>query len=114
MHATDVFGRGLETDENDLLALSGQLFGLMDAGFADPFIALTRVVRMLTAPPPEQFSEGIDGTASPVGSELMYYWSTIVIRLCFGSFVVAILVGAFNKVTLFLFTFSPIPLPIHS
>ena len=27
----------------------------------------------------------------------MYYWSTIVIRLAFGSFIVAILVGAFNQ-----------------
>lgn len=78
--------------------MHGQLFGLFDDGFADPFIALTRVVRTLTAPPPEEFSEGLDGTASPVGSELMYYWNTLVFRLCFGSFVVAILVGAFNRV----------------
>ena len=28
----------------------------------------------------------------------MYYWSTLVIRLGFGSFIVAILVGAYNKV----------------
>ena len=32
------------------------------------------------------------------GAELLFYWSTFVIRLCFGSFIVAILVGAFNKV----------------
>jgi hypothetical protein len=31
-------------------------------------------------------------------SQLLFYWSTFVIRLCFGSFIVAILVGAFNKV----------------
>ena len=31
-------------------------------------------------------------------TQLLFYWSTFVIRLCFGSFIVAILVGAFNKV----------------
>ena len=78
--------------------MHSQLFGIFDEGFADPFIALTRVVRMLTSPPPPEATEGVDGDSSPVGSELMYYWGTVVMRLCFGSFVVAILVGAFNKV----------------
>ena len=32
------------------------------------------------------------------GAELLFYWSTFVIRLCFGSFIVAILVSAFNRV----------------
>ena len=36
--------------------------------------------------------------SQPAGSVLMYYWSTLTIRLAFGSFIVAILVGAFNKV----------------
>ena len=54
---------------------------------------------MLTSPPPQETIEGVDGHSAPVGAEVMYYWGTIVIRLCFGSFVVAILVGAFNKVS---------------
>ena len=53
---------------------------------------------MLTAPPPQENTEGEEREAQAVGSELLFYWSTFVIRLCFGSFIVAILVGAFNKV----------------
>ena len=79
--------------------MHSQIFGLFDEGFADPWVALTRVVRMLTAPPPKETIEGVDGQSAPVGAEVMYYWGTIVIRLCFGSFVVAILVSAFNKVS---------------
>uniref|UniRef100_A0A7S3ET47 Uncharacterized protein n=1 Tax=Haptolina ericina TaxID=156174 RepID=A0A7S3ET47_9EUKA len=71
---------------------------LGDQGFSDYTIAITRVVRMLTAPPPASDSEGPKARAAGMGTELMYYWSTLVVRLCFGSFIVAILVGAFNKV----------------
>ena len=75
-----------------------QLFGLFDDGFADPMVSLSRIVNMLTAPPPQSNFEGTQMEAQRQGSELLFYWSTIVIRLCFGSFIVAILVGAFNKV----------------
>ena len=54
--------------------MHSQLFGIFDAGYADPWIALTRVVRMLTSPPPTTDTEGTEAEASPVGSELMYYW----------------------------------------
>jgi len=53
---------------------------------------------MLTAPPPADYTEGPFQDAQREGSELLFYWSTIVIRLCFGSFIVAILVGSLNKV----------------
>ena len=32
------------------------------------------------------------------GTGVLYLWATLVMRLCFGSFTTAILVGAFNKV----------------
>jgi len=78
--------------------MHSQSFGLFDEGFSDPFIALTRVVRLLTTPPPRSNAEGSEMEAVGAGSQLMYYWSTLVMRLCFGSFIVAILVGAYNKV----------------
>ena len=81
-------------------AMYAQLFGLFDEGFAHYSVAITRVVRMLTAPPEKGHSEGEEARAAGMGTELMYYWSTLVVRLCFGSFIVAILVGAFNKVML--------------
>ena len=78
--------------------MHSQLFGLFDDGFSDPLIALSRITNMLTAPPPQENTEGDEIEAQAVGAELLFYWSTFVIRLCFGSFIVAILVGAFNKV----------------
>ena len=53
---------------------------------------------MLTAPPPRENTEGEILRSQHGGAELLFYWSTFVIRLCFGSFIVAILVSAFNKV----------------
>ena len=78
--------------------MHSQLFGLFDEGFADPLVALSRVVNMLTAPPPQANSEGEIAESQRSGSMLLFYWSTLSIRLCFGSFIVAILVGALNKV----------------
>ena len=78
--------------------MHSQLFGLFDDGWADRTVSLSRVVNMLTAPPSQENTEGRQKEAQPGGSELLFYWSTFVIRLCFGSFIVAILVGAFNKV----------------
>ncbi len=78
--------------------MHSQLFGLFDDGYSDPFISLSRVVSMLTAPPIAANTEGVALQAQKSGAELLFYWSTFVIRLCFGSFIVAILVGAFNKV----------------
>ena len=78
--------------------MHSQLFGLFDEGFADFKVALSRVINMLTAPPPQENTEGANIQAQQSGAELLFYWSTVVIRLCFGSFIVAILVGAFNKV----------------
>jgi len=78
--------------------MHSQLFGLFDDGFSDPFVSLSRVVNMLTAPPPAANTEGEKIESQEGGAELLFYWSTVVIRLCFGSFIVAILVGAFNKV----------------
>lgn len=75
-----------------------QLFGLFDDGFSDPVVSLSRVVNMLTAPPPSTNTEGEELESQERGAELLFYWSTIIIRLCFGSFIVAILVGAWNKV----------------
>jgi hypothetical protein len=77
--------------------MHSQLFGLFDDGFSDVVVSLSRVVNMLTAPPAQENTEGRQKEAQPEGSELLFYWSTFVIRLCFGSFIVAILVGAFNK-----------------
>ena len=68
------------------------------AGFSDAFVSLSRIVNMLTAPPPQANTEGAVFQSQESGAELLFYWSTFVIRLCFGSFIVAILVGAFNKV----------------
>lgn len=79
--------------------MQGELFGIFDEGYADPSIALTRVVRLLTVPPPTNVVETANYAATPRASHLLYYWSTFVLRLAFGSFIVAILVGAFNKVT---------------
>ena len=78
--------------------MHSQLFGLFDEGFSDPFVSLSRIVDMLTAPPPAANTEGAVIASQRQGAELLFYWSTFVIRLCFGSFIVAILVGAFNKV----------------
>ena len=107
--------------------MHAQLFGLFNAGFSDFYVSITRVVRTLFAPPPPSITEDESQEASLPGSELMYYvstsgcdpnprpllqpadervfgsrfsqWGTLVIRLGFGSFIVAILVGAFNKVS---------------
>ena len=38
--------------------MHSQLLGLVDDGFADPYVSLTRVVNMLTAPPPQENTEG--------------------------------------------------------
>ena len=54
--------------------VSTQLFGLFDDGFADLHIAITRVVRMLTAPPPEDQTETEHYLTASVSSTLMYYW----------------------------------------
>ena len=78
--------------------MHSQLFGLFDEGFSDPFVSLTRIINMLTAPPPQQNTEGKIFQSQEKGAELLFYWSTFVIRLCFGSFIVAVLVSAFNKV----------------
>lgn len=78
--------------------MHSQLFGLFDEGFSDPFVSLTRIINMLTAPPPPSNTEGVIFESQEQGAELLFYWSTFVIRLCFGSFIVAILVGAFNNV----------------
>ena len=78
--------------------MHSQLFGLFDDGFSDPFISFSRVINMLTAPPPPENTEGTIIEAQKSGSEVLFYWSTVVIRLCFGSFIVAILVGAYNNV----------------
>ena len=78
--------------------MHSQLLGLVDEGFSNPAIALTRIVNMLTAPPPQENTEGDMLRSQHNGAQLLFYWSTIIIRLCFGSFIVAILVSAFNKV----------------
>ena len=65
---------------------------------AHPGVALSRVVRLLTAPPTSGGIEEANYAATAGASQLIYYWSTIVMRLAFGSFIVAIMVGAFNKV----------------
>ena len=157
--------------------MHSQLFGLFDDGFSDPFVSLSRVVNMLTAPPPAANTEGEKIESQEGGAEvrlqtklkpslpgrplpalplksdqtrpnrpapplpsflcpslsphnglcfasltgqLLFYWSTVVIRLCFGSFIVAILVGAFNKVIAsywpfmtFHATFHRLPLTFH-
>lgn len=38
--------------------MHSQLFGLFDDGFSDPFVSLTRIINMLTAPPPQANTEG--------------------------------------------------------
>ena len=78
--------------------MQGQLFGAFDAGYADPWVALSRVIRMLTAPPAFGTIETEHYSATGGAAHLLYYWSTFVLRLAFGSIIVAILVGAFNKV----------------
>jgi len=78
--------------------MHSQLLGLVDEGFSDPSISLTRIVNMLTAPPPKHNTEGEILVSQQSGATLLFFWSTFVIRLCFGSFIVAILVSAFNKV----------------
>ena len=49
---------------------------------------------MLTSPP---ILEDSHLRQSPVGTLLLYYWCTFFMRLVFGSFTVAVLVGAFNR-----------------
>ena len=70
-----------------------QLYGLFDNGFSNIGIAITRVVRQLFVPPPREISEDESAEASIAGSELMYYWSTLVIRLGFGAWPVAVSSG---------------------
>jgi hypothetical protein len=77
-------------------AAQSQLFGPFDDGYADYATSVSRIVRVLTAPPS---TEGPIFEHTNLGAQLMYYWSTFVLRLAFGSFLVAILVGAFNKAT---------------
>ena len=78
--------------------MHGQMFGLFDDGFADYPTAITRVVRYLTAPPPDSTNEPEPFLAIEASTFLLYFWSTFTMRLAYGSFIVAILVGAFNKV----------------
>ena len=78
--------------------MHGQAFGLFDDGFADVPTGITRVVRYLTAPPPASRVEPENFEAIGPSDNLLYYWSTFTFRLAFGSFIVAILVGAFNNV----------------
>ena len=78
--------------------MHNQLFGLFDDGFADVSTAITRVVRYLTAPPPATRVEPEAFQAIGLSDGLLYYWSTFTFRLAFGAFIVAILVGAFNRV----------------
>ena len=77
-------------------AAQSQLFGPFDDGYADYATSVSRIVRVLTAPPS---TEGPIFEHTNFGAQIMYYWSTFVLRLAFGSFLVAILVGAFNKAT---------------
>jgi hypothetical protein len=77
-------------------AAQSQLFGPFDDGYADYATSVSRIVHHLTAPPP---TEGPVFEHTNIGAQIMYYWSTFVLRLAFGSFLVAILVGAFNKAT---------------
>ena len=78
--------------------MHGQAFGLFDDGFSDLATGISRMVRYLTAPPPDDYSEPESFRAMSQSDYLLYYWSTFIIRLAFGSFIVAILVGAYNQV----------------
>lgn len=78
--------------------MHSQAFGLFDTGFSDVVTGITRVVRYLTAPPGAETVEPEAFVAVGQSTTLLYFWSTIVFRLAFGSFIVAILVGSFNKV----------------
>jgi len=73
----------------------GQLFGVFDTtlrlgddGYAD-------MVKLLTAPPTLEDSHL---RQTEWGAFLLYYLATFVMRLVFGSFTVALLVGSFNQV----------------
>ena len=79
--------------------MHNQIYGLFDDGFSDSWVAATRVARIITSPPPKENLEKEDALfANKQGTGVLYLWSTLVMRLCFGSFTTAILVGAFNKV----------------
>jgi len=77
-----------------LALLNGHLFGVADG---DPFwtYGLAKMVKLLTSPP--TMDEGHMSQAAG-GEVLLYYWSTFIMRLVLGSFMVAILVGSFNAV----------------
>lgn len=80
-----------------IMLIYGQLFGIFDPHLTMGTWGLARIFKMLTSPPP---LEVIHVTQSPVGAITLYYWTTAVIRLTFGSFVIAVIVGSFNHTRL--------------
>jgi len=72
----------------------GQLFGVVD-DHLDPWTwGLVRNMQQLVAPAELQKSHMVQ---TPVGALFFYYFCLWMFRLAFGSFVVAVLVAAFNE-----------------
>ena len=71
-----------------------QLFGVFDSRLNAGTWGLARIFKMLTSPPPLETSHV---TQSAAGALALYYWTTFLIRLTFGSFVIAVIVGSFNS-----------------
>ena len=67
-----------------IMLIYGQLFGIFDPHLTAGTWGLARIFKMLTSPPP---LDPIHVTQSITGALVLYYWSTILIRLTFGSFV---------------------------
>lgn len=77
-----------------LMLIYGQLFGLVDDDLAFGTWGLARNVQQLVAPASLEESHV---SQMKSGALLFYYWSLFMFRIAFGSFIVAALVGAFNK-----------------
>ena len=76
-----------------IMLIYGQLFGVFDSRLNAGTWGLARIFKMLTTPPPLESSHV---TQSVTGALVLYYWTTFLIRLTFGSFVIAVIVGSFN------------------
>jgi len=78
-----------------LAMLYGQLFGVFDSTLHLSTTGFAKIIKLLTSPP-EMDADHM--RQSLAGEVLLYYWATFIMRLVLGSFMVAVLVGAFNTV----------------
>ena len=78
-----------------LALLNGQLFGVLNDSSTLGTYGLATSTKLLTSPPTMDENHMRQSSG---GEVLLYYWSTFIMRLVLGSFMVAILVGSFNAV----------------